>query len=428
MDLDDSLTNINWLGRFSCRGIVPTRKKKAASKLKPVKPPSGVPIKRPQHSYSELIKLALNSTPSRRLALKQIYIWVEEHFPYYKYHAKPEWKNSIRHNLSAQDIFVREAGESGRTSFWSMRVHSQSNVLLTAEKNKDVTPSDTVNKKGAGKRKMPPLLPRGVLHCLVPLPVIINASPAPAITPLRPAPQNSTQRVIAPKLPIALCPQAGRTFSEPPGPSHSSRQAVGAQCWGREPQGSRQRRKQKHQLLKVPEAPLHPLLEKQECPLQALLSTSTDSGIGSENTVSPGQKTGSPSSFKTPVKRTHSDGLVTSTPCTDPAPTLPSPNRVGHTPRSALASFLDSSFFQSPGVGIVADEDLGLSSLRDSSPYGTAPMTHSLSEFSTLGFTPIRDIAPKGQGSEGHDESLPPVFTHFSLGGLDQGPELTGMS
>ncbi|XP_061078511.1 forkhead box protein M1-like isoform X2 [Conger conger] len=435
MDLDDSLTNINWLGRFSCRGIV--AEKKASSKLKSnplsqqkaVKPPSGVPVKRPQHSYSELIKLALNNAPGRRLALQQIYAWVEDHFPFYKYHANPGWRNSIRHSLSTQDIFIREAGGGGRTSFWMMKPHTQPNVFLTLGQNKDVS-SETKSKKGTGRRKMPPLLPRGVLHCLVPVPVLISP---PAVSPIavHHAPclptHNGTQRAIAPKLPIACCPTA---IPSPAAavPTPSRQGAVVVKHWNSSCQkGTCQRRKQRHRVLQEPELPSQSLFS---------ISTSNDSGLGSENTVSSEQKTGSvmdsPSNFRTPVKRS-CNGMVTSTPCTDP--TLLSPTGalpllgVGHTPPATLGSFLDGSFFRSSEGGVIEDEDLGLSSLRGT-PSGNCHGNGSLPDFSFFSFTPIRGISQKGDECEpqASNETLPPVFPDFSLGALERGAELVNIS
>ncbi|KAJ8344023.1 hypothetical protein SKAU_G00313520 [Synaphobranchus kaupii] len=424
MDLDDSLTNINWLGRFSC-GIV--AEKKASSKLKSVKPPSGVPVKRPQHSYSELIKLALNSAPGRRLALQQIYAWVEDHFPYYKYHANPGWRNSIRHSLSTQDIFIREAGGGGRTSFWMMKPHTQPNVFLSLGQNKGASSSEAPSKKGTGRRKMHPLLPRGVLHCLVPVPVLINP---PAVSPIAVYPppclphQNGTQRAIAPKLPTACCSTAAIPCPAAAVLTHSQQGAVVVKRWSTARQkGTRQRRKQRHRVLQEPELPSQSLFS---------ISANNDSGLGSENTVSSEQKTGSvmgsPSNFRTPIKRTY-NGMATSTPCTDS--TLLSPNGplpmlgASHTPKTTLGSFLDGSFFRSPDGGVIGDEDLGLSSLRDTSS-GNHHGNGSLADFSFLNFTPIRGISRKRGECELHasNETLPTVFTDFSLGGLERGTEL----
>lgn len=39
-----------------------------------------------------MIQLAINSTERKRMTLKDIYTWIEDHFPYFKHMAKPGWK------------------------------------------------------------------------------------------------------------------------------------------------------------------------------------------------------------------------------------------------------------------------------------------------------------------------------------------------
>lgn len=47
---------------------------------------------RPPYSYMAMIQFAINSSQSKRMTLKEIYTWIEEHFPYYRASAKPGWK------------------------------------------------------------------------------------------------------------------------------------------------------------------------------------------------------------------------------------------------------------------------------------------------------------------------------------------------
>ncbi|MGH0162426.1 UNVERIFIED_CONTAM: hypothetical protein FKN15_055396 [Acipenser sinensis] len=140
LQLDNSLTNINWLGRFSCNGTAQHKGKKKVTKTKIVKPPRCPSTKRPPYSYSELIKLAINSIPEKQLPLQQIYAWVEEHFPYYKYDANPGWKNSIRHSLSMQDIFVRQTDRNSRTAYWTIKSNPETKnnngVTIVSPQNK----------------------------------------------------------------------------------------------------------------------------------------------------------------------------------------------------------------------------------------------------------------------------------------------------
>lgn len=47
---------------------------------------------RPPYSYMAMIQFAINSTERKRMTLKDIYTWIEDHFPYFKHMAKPGWK------------------------------------------------------------------------------------------------------------------------------------------------------------------------------------------------------------------------------------------------------------------------------------------------------------------------------------------------
>lgn len=47
---------------------------------------------RPPFSYMAMIQFAINSRKNRRMTLKEIYTWIEDHFPYFRQVAKPGWK------------------------------------------------------------------------------------------------------------------------------------------------------------------------------------------------------------------------------------------------------------------------------------------------------------------------------------------------
>uniref|UniRef100_A0A7E4UXU6 Forkhead box protein O n=1 Tax=Panagrellus redivivus TaxID=6233 RepID=A0A7E4UXU6_PANRE len=76
-----------------------------------------------EESYSDLIHRALESAPQGQLKLNQIYQWFVENVPYFRDKAGPEesngWKNSIRHNLSLHNRFMRIQNEgAGKSSWW----------------------------------------------------------------------------------------------------------------------------------------------------------------------------------------------------------------------------------------------------------------------------------------------------------------------
>ncbi|GFS20198.1 forkhead box protein M1 [Elysia marginata] len=79
---------------------------------------------RPNHSYMDLIKMALESAADGQMTLKEIILWIEDHFPYFKLKAKHTWKNSIRHNLSLHHDFIK--GEERRHGGkWKLAAHAK---------------------------------------------------------------------------------------------------------------------------------------------------------------------------------------------------------------------------------------------------------------------------------------------------------------
>nr|CAD7200625.1 unnamed protein product [Timema douglasi] len=59
---------------------------------------------KPPYSFSCLIFMAIEDSPSKALPVKEIYSWILDHFPYFC-KAPTGWKNSVRHNLSLNKCF-----------------------------------------------------------------------------------------------------------------------------------------------------------------------------------------------------------------------------------------------------------------------------------------------------------------------------------
>ena len=75
---------------------------------------------KPSHSYIELIAKAIMSAPGGRILLGDIYSYIQDNFPYYQ-QAKPAWRNSIRHNLSVNECFMKNGrARNGRGFYWSI--------------------------------------------------------------------------------------------------------------------------------------------------------------------------------------------------------------------------------------------------------------------------------------------------------------------
>lgn len=71
-------------------------------------------------SYIGLIALAILSTPEQKLVLSDIYKWILDNYLYFR-NRGTGWKNSIRHNLSLNDCFVKVGRSSnGKGHYWSI--------------------------------------------------------------------------------------------------------------------------------------------------------------------------------------------------------------------------------------------------------------------------------------------------------------------
>lgn len=80
---------------------------------------------KPQHSYIGLIAIAILSSPESKLVLSDIYQHILDNYPYFRSKG-PGWRNSIRHNLSLNDCFVK-AGRSanGKGHYWAVHPANQ---------------------------------------------------------------------------------------------------------------------------------------------------------------------------------------------------------------------------------------------------------------------------------------------------------------
>lgn len=94
------------------------------------------PTKRPNYTFSCLTFLAIESSAKKRLSVKDIYAWIIDHFPYYQSVPSGSWKNSIRHNLTLNQVFSKVDKNllamrdfSGKGSLWCINPEHRTTLV-----------------------------------------------------------------------------------------------------------------------------------------------------------------------------------------------------------------------------------------------------------------------------------------------------------
>lgn len=77
---------------------------------------------KPPYSYIALIVMAIQSAPTKRLTLSEIYQFLQARFPFFR-GSYQGWKNSVRHNLSLNECFIKlpkGLGRPGKGHYWTI--------------------------------------------------------------------------------------------------------------------------------------------------------------------------------------------------------------------------------------------------------------------------------------------------------------------
>lgn len=86
---------------------------------------AGVGIRRqekPPYSYIALIVMAIQSTPAKKCTLSEIYSFLQQQFTFFR-GSYQGWKNSVRHNLSLNECFIKlpkGLGRPGKGHYWTI--------------------------------------------------------------------------------------------------------------------------------------------------------------------------------------------------------------------------------------------------------------------------------------------------------------------
>ncbi|KAI3645845.1 hypothetical protein MP228_008773 [Amoeboaphelidium protococcarum] len=132
-DLNNSLTNLRWLLGISRQNSTTSDQSSNSSnpdlqqqqqqqQLQNSTQQNLPPPEKPNLSYAQMIVESLQHSPNGKLSLSEIQEAIMIRYPYYNNDSKT-WRNSVRHTLSANNLFKRVGRgtfEFGKGSYWTI--------------------------------------------------------------------------------------------------------------------------------------------------------------------------------------------------------------------------------------------------------------------------------------------------------------------
>ncbi len=170
---------------------------------------------KPPYSYIALTAMALYHSPERMLPLSEIYKFIMERFPYYRKNTQ-RWQNSLRHNLSFNDCFIkipRRPDRPGKGAYWTLHPKAiqmfENGSLLRRRKrfrlegeekeelDAELSAITNLTKMMASAPAPPPPVQYPPLHAL-PAPPPLPFLPPPSLPHYTPSPMSYQPHPVSP--------------------------------------------------------------------------------------------------------------------------------------------------------------------------------------------------------------------------------------